>query len=83
MAAAKVRTFHSLRKISRFSQSSDDPESDQSFQAGATVELAATIGNDGAWLKDTLASYGVSQSLLSIDETVSLPSVLRAGTAIQ
>ncbi|GAA5958273.1 hypothetical protein JCM3765_004776 [Sporobolomyces pararoseus] len=39
-------------------------------KAGATVELAATIGNDGAWLKDTLASYGVSQSLLSLDETL-------------
>ncbi|GAA5836330.1 hypothetical protein JCM5353_005989 [Sporobolomyces roseus] len=39
-------------------------------KAGAVVELAATIGNDGIWLKDTLASYGVSQSFLSLDESV-------------
>ncbi|GAA5872041.1 hypothetical protein JCM16303_000954 [Sporobolomyces ruberrimus] len=39
-------------------------------KAGAAVELAATLGNDGAWLKETLASYGVSQNLLSLDETL-------------
>ncbi|GAA5926476.1 putative ribokinase [Sporobolomyces koalae] len=39
-------------------------------KAGAVVELAATIGNDGDWLKDTLSSFGVSQTLLSVDETV-------------
>ncbi|GAA6020497.1 hypothetical protein JCM11491_001376 [Sporobolomyces phaffii] len=39
-------------------------------KAGAVVELAATLGNDGAWLKDTLTTYGVSQTLLSVDESV-------------
>ncbi|GAA6059656.1 hypothetical protein JCM10212_004159 [Sporobolomyces blumeae] len=37
-------------------------------KAGASVELAATIGNDGIWLEEVLSPYGVSTSLLALDE---------------
>ncbi|GAA5919257.1 hypothetical protein JCM1841_006524 [Sporobolomyces salmonicolor] len=39
-------------------------------RAGAAVDFAGTIGNDGAWLRDTLSSYGLGLSLLATDESV-------------
>ncbi|GAA5906876.1 hypothetical protein JCM5296_005554 [Sporobolomyces johnsonii] len=39
-------------------------------RAGAAVDFAGTIGNDGAWLRDTLSSYGLGLSLLATDENL-------------
>ena len=37
-------------------------------KAGTETYLAATIGSDGLWIKDLLASYGVNTSLMAVKE---------------
>ncbi|EMS23165.1 ribokinase [Rhodotorula toruloides NP11] len=39
-------------------------------KAGAEVDFAGLVGNDGGWLRDTLGGYGVGTSLLGADETL-------------
>ncbi|PRQ70712.1 Ribokinase-like protein [Rhodotorula toruloides] len=39
-------------------------------KAGAQVDFAGLVGNDGGWLRDTLGGYGVGVSLLGADETL-------------
>ncbi|BGP51807.1 Putative ribokinase [Rhodotorula kratochvilovae] len=39
-------------------------------KAGAEVDFAGLIGNDGSWLRDTLEGYGVGLSHLGTDEKV-------------
>ncbi|GAA5824577.1 hypothetical protein JCM3770_000551 [Rhodotorula araucariae] len=39
-------------------------------KAGASVDFAGLIGNDGSWLRETLAGYSVGLSHLATDEDV-------------
>ncbi|KAJ8291700.1 Ribokinase [Rhodotorula toruloides] len=39
-------------------------------KAGAQVDFAGLVGNDGGWLRDTLGGHGVGVSLLGADETL-------------
>ncbi|GAA5901460.1 putative ribokinase [Sporobolomyces salmoneus] len=66
----KVGETISSKEYSRRAGGKGANQAVSAAKAGATVELAATLGNDGAWLKETLASYGVSQSLLAVDGTL-------------
>ncbi|BGP35481.1 Putative ribokinase [Rhodotorula toruloides] len=41
-----------------------------SAKAGAQVDFAGLVGNDGGWLRDTLGGYGVGVSLLGADDVL-------------
>lgn len=63
VAAAKVSALLSHRYPALDTHSSPP-------QAGASVDFAGCIGDDGLWLRDTLNEYGVGTDCLAVDSSL-------------